>query len=228
MPAWLGGSPAGAALDSGAVAIVVDCIRSGPPFGSNCYLVRARPEAAAVAIDPGGSAGEVLAALAAAGAALAGILVTHTDVDHVAAVAELAAATGVEVWAPVGEAAALAGGATRGGYEVAPHPPEHPVTDGDQLELAELAFTVVGVPGHSYGHVAFEAEGSIFSGDLLFAGSIGRTDLEGGDLGLLLASVARLIERFGPDETVYPGHGRPTTLGGELATNPFLGSLRGD
>lgn len=218
----------GAALDSGPVPILVESIRSGPPFGSNCYLVRAQawaPEA--VAVDPGGGAAEVREALASAGARLAGILVTHADIDHVAAVAELAAASGAEVWAPAGESAALASGTTRGGYEVAAHVPEHPVADGDRIELAGLVFSVVGVPGHSADHVAFAVEGSVFSGDLLFAGSIGRTDLEGGDLGLLLDSVARLLERLGPETTVYPGHGRPTTLAQELATNAFLAPLRG-
>jgi glyoxylase-like metal-dependent hydrolase (beta-lactamase superfamily II) len=210
------------------VPILVDCIRSGPPFGSNCYLVRPATGAAeAVGIDPGGEAAELLEALAAAQAQLAGILVTHADVDHVAAVAELASATGAEVWAPEGEAAALGAGVTRGGFEVRAHTPEHTLSDGQRLELAGLEVAVVSIPGHSSDHVAFAIEGSLFSGDLLFAGSVGRSDLEGGDESLLLASVARLLDRFGPDAAVYPGHGQPTTLGRELATNPFLAALRG-
>ena len=83
-----------------------------------------------------------------------------------------------------------------------------------------------GVPGHSAGHVAFCADGKIFSGDLLFEGSVGRVDLPGGDWETLLASIKRLVDRYGPDAVVYPGHGEPTTLGRELATNPFLGELR--
>ena len=99
--------------------------------------------------------------------------------------------------------------------------------DGEVVELAGIGFEVVGVPGHSSDHLAFCAQGSVFSGDLLFAGSVGRTDLPGGDFETLLESVARLLARCGPDATVYPGHGEPTTLGREVATNPFLGSLRG-
>ena len=106
------------------------------------------------------------------------------------------------------------------------HEPEHEVDDGDTVEVAGMSFEVAGVPGHSAGHVAFCADGKIFSGDVLFEGSVGRVDLAGGDWETLLASIKRLIDRYGPDAVVYPGHGDPTTLGRELATNPFLGELR--
>ena len=86
--------------------------------------------------------------------------------------------------------------------------------------------SVVDVPGHSAGHVAYHADGSLFSGDLLFERSVGRVDLVGGDWEQLLGSVQALLDRFGPDATVYPGHGGPTTLGRELASNPFLHELR--
>ena len=82
------------------------------------------------------------------------------------------------------------------------------------------------VPGHSAGHIAFHAEGSLFAGDLLFSGSVGRSDFEGGDWEALLGSVRSLIERFPPETVVYPGHGPATTLGRELQSNPFLHELR--
>jgi hydroxyacylglutathione hydrolase len=209
------------------VSIVVERIVAGPPYASNCYVVGPGREARSSAvIDPGGVPEGVLALLASTGATLAGILVTHTDIDHVAGVAELAARTAAEVWAPAGEAAALRSGTTRGGLRVSPHAPEHTLADGDVVEIAGIAFQVVGVPGHSADHLAFCTEGMLFSGDLVFAGSIGRTDLPGGDLETLLGSIAGLLERFGPGATVYPGHGEPTTLGRELETNPFLGPLR--
>ena len=107
-----------------------------------------------------------------------------------------------------------------------PHEPEHDVEDGDRITVAGIEFEVAGVPGHSSGHVAFDADGALFSGDLLFEGSVGRVDLEGGDWSTLLASITRLLERSGPDTVVYSGHGEPTTLGRELATNPFLAELR--
>ena len=177
-------------------------------------------------VDPGGDPAPLLAELERLGASVGAILVTHGDIDHIAGVADLAGATGAEVWAPAGEAEALRRGETRGGMRVLPHEPEHEVGDGDRVTVAGLTFEVAGVPGHSADHVAFAVDGNLFSGDLLFAGSVGRTDLAGGDWQTLLDSIRRLLDRFGPDAVVYPGHGEPTTLGRELETNPFLGELR--
>ena len=196
-------------------------------YQSNCYVVRAdRAAAEAVVIDPGGDAPSLRLELARLGARTAAILVTHSDVDHIAGVAELAGGTGAEVWAPAGELEALREGTTRGGAYVQPYEPEHAVADGDLVSVGGLEFEVVDVPGHSAGHVAFVAEGAIFSGDLLFAGSVGRVDLLGGDWETLLSSVRRLVDRYGRDAVVYPGHGPETTLGRELDTNPFLTELR--
>jgi hydroxyacylglutathione hydrolase len=196
-------------------------------YQSNCYVVRAdRAAPEAVVIDPGGDPSSLRIELARMGARTAAILVTHSDVDHIAGVAELAAGTGAEVWAPAGELEALRVGTTRGGAYVQPYEPEHAVGDGDLISAAGLTFDVVDVPGHSSGHVAFVADGAIFSGDLLFAGSVGRVDLAGGDWETLLASVRRLVDRYGRDAVVYPGHGPETTLGRELDTNPFLTELR--
>ncbi len=198
-----------------------------PRYSANCYFVRASDEAAfGAVVDPGGDPAPLLAELDRIGASVAGILVTHADVDHVEGVAELAEATSAEVWAPAGEAQALRDGVTRGGTRVRRHDPEHEVRDGDVVKVAGLEFEVAGIPGHSIDHVAFCTGMDIFSGDLLFAGSVGRVDFAGGDWGTLVASIERLVERYGRDAIVYPGHGEPTTLGRELETNPFLGELR--
>ena len=199
------------------------------PFRSNCYVVRSErgaPEAAVV--DPGGDTTALRLELARMGAKAAGILVTHTDVDHIAGVAELADGTGAEVWAPAGEVDALRDGATRSSIPIPPHDPAHTVTGGDEITVAGIAFEVVDVPGHSSGHVAFHHDGALFSGDVLFAGSVGRFDLTGGDWETLLQSIRSLLDRFPPDTVVYSGHGPPTTLGRELQSNPFLGDLRSD
>jgi glyoxylase-like metal-dependent hydrolase (beta-lactamase superfamily II) len=154
------------------------------------------------------------------------ILVTHTDVDHIGGVAALADGSGAEVWAPAGEVEDLRSGTPRGGFPVAPHDPAHIVTGGDEITVAGIAFDVIDVPGHSRGHVAFYSGGELFAGDLLFAGSVGRVDLPGGDWETLLSSVRSLLERFRAETIVYPGHGPATTLGRELESNPFLRELR--
>jgi hydroxyacylglutathione hydrolase len=196
-------------------------------YQSNCYVVRADDAASeAAVIDPGGDPQALLAALDQRGVEVTGVLVTHTDIDHVEGVAALAAASGAEVWAPAGEIEALRSGQTRTGTPFSAHDPEHTVSAGDQIVVAGVTFDVVDIPGHSAGHVAFTVDSTIFSGDLLFAGSVGRVDLPGGDWATLLDSVNRLIAHFGRDAVVYPGHGPKTTLGQELDTNPFLGELR--
>lgn len=208
--------------------LVVDSFVMGP-YGSNCYVVRAeRGSQEAVVIDPGDDPTPLRLELARMSAKTAGILVTHTDIDHIGGVAALAEGTGAEVWAPAGEVEALRAGETRGGMRVAPYDPEHTVAGGDEITVAGLTFEVVDVPGHSAGHIAFHHDGELFAGDLLFAGSIGRYDLPGGDWDQLLASVRGLIDRFPPETVVYPGHGPATTLGRELETNPFLRELRAE
>ncbi len=209
------------------MAIVVDRVILNPQYASNCYVVRASSEASeAAVVDPGGEPAALLAELDRLGALAAGILVTHADVDHIEGVAEVARKTGAESWVPAGEAEDLRQGSPRGGYRVEPHEPDHIVADGDTVSVAGSEFDVIGIPGHSRDHVAFVAEGAVFSGDLLFAGSVGRVDFPGGDWEALLTSVKRLLDRCGPDAVVYSGHGEPTTLGRELQTNPFLGELR--
>ena len=206
--------------------VVVDRFALGP-IQTNCYVVRAErgaPEAAVV--DPGDEPASLRLELAGLGTKVGGILVTHTDIDHVGAVADLAEGTGAEVWAPAGEVEALRTGTTRGGGRVRPHDPAHSVSGGDTITVAGIEFEVVDVPGHSAGHVAFHAGGALFGGDLVFAGSVGRVDLAGGDWDALLASVRALAEHFPPETAIYPGHGPATTLGDELARNPYLAELR--
>ncbi len=206
--------------------LVVDTFVLGP-YQSNCYVVRTErgaPEAAV--IDPGDDPTPLRLELARMGTRTGAILVTHTDVDHIGGVAALAEGTGAEVWAPADEVDALRAGETRGGLRVQPHDPAHTVSGGDEITVVGITFEVVDVPGHSHGHVAFHHGGELFSGDLLFAGSVGRVDLPGGDWETLLDSVRTLLDRFPPETVVHPGHGPATTLGRELDSNPFLRELR--
>jgi hydroxyacylglutathione hydrolase len=205
---------------------VVDTFPLGP-FQANCYVVRAdRGAAEAAVIDPGADVAQLRLELARMGTSCSAILVTHTDVDHIGGVADLAEGTGAEVWAPAAEIDALRSGITRTGMRVRPYEPEHAVSGGDAIAVAGIDFAVIEIPGHASGHIAFFTDGCLFSGDLLFAGSVGRVDLPGGDWDALVASVRALIEANPPETVVYPGHGPATTLGAELARNPFLAELR--
>jgi hydroxyacylglutathione hydrolase len=201
------------------------------PLQENCYVLRRDAAREAVIVDPGDEAPRLLRALDDLGVDLAGILLTHTHFDHVGAVAEVARARAAEVWVPEVEREVLADinayvpWPDLGPYE--PYEAEHVVRGGETLELAGLPIEVVFTPGHSPGHVSYAVagEGAVFSGDVLFRGSVGRTDLPGGDWPTLLDSIRGLMELLPPETTVYPGHMGITTLGAERATNPFLAGL---
>ncbi|HYW29418.1 MAG TPA: MBL fold metallo-hydrolase [Gaiellales bacterium] len=189
-------------------------------YQTNCYVVTAEGSSDAVVIDPGDSAETVLGVLAERSLTLRGILVTHGHLDHIGAVRDLAERAGVEVWMARGDADDLRS------YGPAPYDPQHVVSGGDQVEVAGIRFRVLDVPGHTAGSVAFATDGVAFVGDVLFAGSIGRTDLQGGDFDTLIESIALLMRELPPETVVASGHGPATTLERERATNPFLGSLR--
>jgi len=206
------------------VPLVVDRYELGP-VGTNCYVVRAeRGVQDAAVVDPGGDVAGLRLELARTGARCAGILVTHADADHVGGVADLAEGTGAPVYAPPRDR--MPAERASGWLPVRAYTVDTELDGGETIEVAGLTFEVVAVPGHSPDHVAFHAEDSLFSGDLLFAGSVGRVDLSGGDWETLLDSARLLLERYPPETNIYPGHGPPTTLGAELERNPFLAELR--
>lgn len=211
-------------------ALVVDTLQLGP-LGTNCHLVRAeRGAPEAVVVDPAGSPAEIRLQLAHMGARCAGILVTHCHWDHFLGLAELAEGTGAPVWLPRDEEHVFRHpGEVYGadGIAVAPFEGEATlVAGGETVVVGGIDFEVIAVPGHSPGHVAYAAPGCVFSGDVLFAGSVGRTDLPGGDWPTLVASIDELVGRLGGATVVYSGHGSATTIGGELDHNPFLAELR--
>jgi hydroxyacylglutathione hydrolase len=201
------------------------------PFMENSYLVRRDGSDRALFVDPGDEAPKLLAAIEALGVELEAILLTHTHIDHVGAVAPVATATGAPVWVPAIEKPVLADinryvpWPDLGPFES--WDAEHTVAGGEKLELAGFEIDVIFTPGHSPGHVTYSIadEEAVFSGDVLFQGSVGRTDLPGGDWPTLLGSIRGLVESLPGSTTVYPGHMGLTTLGAERASNPFLVEL---
>ena len=208
----------------------VDQLSLGP-MGTNCYVVRSDATAdEAVVVDPSGDATELRLTLARLGTSCAAILVTHGHWDHLFGVADLAEGTGAPVYMAEGERMLLEdpAGFTPPGVTLRPYTPEVLLAGGETVELAGIAFEVLAVPGHSPAHLAYHADGCLFSGDVLFAGSVGRTDFPGSDWDTLVASIRMLVDTLPPETVVYPGHGPTTTLGGELERNPFLSELRAE
>lgn len=199
------------------------------PIGTNCYVVRAHDCAhEAVVVDPGADAPRILEELAALESTCAAILITHGHWDHLGGVAELAQATGAPVYMADDERLLLedVNSFTPPGVELKPYSPDVALNGDEVLELAGMSFETLRVPGHSPAHLAYHTEGAVFSGDLLFAGSVGRTDLPGADWDTLVESIRTLADRYPRDTVVYSGHGPETTIGAELDRNPFLAELR--
>ena len=202
------------------------------PVQENCFIVRRKDAPNALIVDPGDEGDKLLAALDSLSIeTVDAILITHTHFDHVGAVAPVARATNAPVYVPELEKDVLANI-----MDYVPWPgfgpfesynADHTVAGGETLQIAGITFEVVFTPGHSPGHVTYAVpdDDTVFSGDVLFQGSVGRVDLPGGDWPTLLASIETLTNSFSPETTVYPGHMGVTTLGRERATNPFLREL---
>jgi glyoxylase-like metal-dependent hydrolase (beta-lactamase superfamily II) len=208
--------------------LAVDQLSLGQ-IGTNCYVVRADEQAAdAAVIDPGDDASEIERALDACGARCLAILLTHGHYDHFGALTDLADSTGAPVWLPEGELdvfrrpdAYFVGAPTRAYTGEATL-----LRGGETVDAAGISFQVRHVPGHSPGHLSYYADRHLFSGDVLFSGSVGRTDLPFGDWDTLLASIRSLADAYPPDTVVHSGHGPDTALALEVASNPFLAELR--
>ena len=208
----------------------VRCFTVGQ-VAENCYVFRREASDRALIVDPGEEPERILGAVEELGVRVDAILLTHTHFDHIGAVSPVAKATGAPVYCPEIEVPVLADIMSFvpwpgfGPYES--YDADETVAGGERLELAGMEIDVLFTPGHSPGHVTYAIadEQALFSGDVLFRGSVGRVDLPGGDGPTLLESIRRLLDEF-PDETVvYPGHMGMTTLGAERATNPYLTAL---
>lgn len=192
---------------------------------ANCYVVGCPETHTGFIVDPGGDAEAILEVVDRLGLEIEYIFDTHEHVDHIAANAAVREATGAtlvvheagrgEVEHPHAFWASMVGG-------VDPSEPDETMADGDTFEVGTLTVEVLHTPGHSPGGVCLAVDGALFTGDTLFAGSVGRTDLPGGSTQTLEQSLERLVERFDPDTKVYPGHRGTSTIGEEARSNPWL------
>jgi hydroxyacylglutathione hydrolase len=202
------------------------------PLACNCYVVGDDVTREAIVIDPGGDATDIAEALAAKSLTVVAIVATHAHFDHVLAAQELRASTGAPFlrhdldlwlldWMQESGRAFL-------GAELPPPPDvDAALSQGDLLKAGSFDATVIHTPGHSPGSVALASETGLFSGDTLFAQSVGRTDLPGGDTGALIEAVRTKLFALPEDLTVYPGHGPMTTIGHERRHNPFAADKPG-
>jgi hydroxyacylglutathione hydrolase len=207
----------------------IDTVVVGP-FQVNCYLVWSQADKVGVIIDPGDEDELILSRISRHGFRPEAILLTHGHADHIAAVETIKNKYNIPLYAGIGEEELLSSPESNisalFGFHVTCPPADRLLADSEVLSFGSLKFTVFSTPGHSPGGVCYFAGNYLFCGDTLFAGSIGRTDLRGGNLDQLIRSIERNILTL-PDEIVcYPGHGPATTVGQERRTNPFLSSGR--
>ena len=194
------------------------------PLDTNCWIISGEDGVPVLVIDPADNAAAILDALG--GHVPHAVVLTHCHFDHLAAAAEVCEATGApllvhEADAPFVTCPTGTGGALFGFDDTAPHP-DRELRDGDLVEAADLVFEVIHTPGHTPGCISLYGHNRLFSGDTLFAGSVGRTDFPRGDAHALRRSIAERIAPLPDDTVVHPGHGPDTTIGRERAVNPFF------
>ena len=198
------------------------------PFQQNCSLVFDPDRKVGAIVDPGGDVPSILEAIRESGIAIEKILLTHGHIDHAGGAAELKETLGVPIEGPHPEdlflLEDLANSGAKYGMEAKPVTPDRWLKEGDSVSVGDLSFSVHEAPGHTPGSVVFFNDENRFAlvGDVLFKGSIGRTDFPRGDHATLLRSIKEKLYPLGDDVVCLPGHGQPCRIGEERMTNPFL------
>ncbi len=208
--------------------LIIECRAEGP-FMKNGYVVGTAGDRKAVYIDPGDEAGQMIRFIEKNDLSLQAVLATHGHMDHICGIGTVLAKWKVPVYLHREDEFIYSGLGEQSRYfgmNYSPAPPvDHYLEDGQVLSFGELEFKVYHTPGHSPGGVCLEKGDNLFTGDLIFAGSVGRTDLPGGDMETLMDSIRRRIASFPEDTILWPGHGPRTTVGNELRSNPFRNSF---
>ncbi len=203
----------------------IACLTVGP-FEENCYLVIDEKSQRAVLIDPGDEAARIIRVVRESGATLDAIWLTHAHIDHIGAVAAVKREWDVPVYLHPADAPLYAAGARQAAFYgldfEQPDPPDRELAHGDRLRVGDLEFEVMHTPGHAPGLVVFHGNGVALAGDLLFAGSIGRTDLPLSNPADMEASLLRIMTDLRDEVVVHPGHGPSTLIGQERVSNPFV------
>jgi len=190
-------------------------------YGANCYVIMDKKTNEAVVVDPGGDVNAIVDVIDSIGAKVKYILLTHGHVDHTSGVQQLKSITNAIVCISkkdddlISKGEYLFGPLIRGGADKL-------LENGDIIKISNLEFTCIDTPGHSPGGMSFLIENCAFTGDTLFAGSIGRTDFAGGDFDTIITSIKSKLLCLDRDTMVYPGHGPYSTIGNEKLNNPFL------
>jgi len=204
--------------------LLIECRAEGP-FMKNGYIVASALDQTAVYLDPGDEASGMIGFIEERGFRLEAVIATHAHIDHINGIGTVKRKWDVPVYLHPDDEFIYAGLEAQGrffGVDCSTAPPvDVHLSDGQVLDFGDLSFRVRHTPGHSPGGVCLEIGDNVFTGDLIFAGSVGRTDLPGGDMEVLMDSIRRVIVPL-PEETVlWPGHGPRTTVGRELRSNPF-------
>lgn len=205
--------------------MILKCLEVGQ-IAANCYIIADEKSRIGAVIDPGAEADRILQAVRQEGIQVKYIILTHGHLDHIGAIDDVRQATGAKVLIHPLDAECLvdpkANLSGLFGYPIQGEPADELLQDGQVLKLEDMELQVIHTPGHSPGGICLCFDGGLFSGDTLFAGSIGRTDFPGGSQSELLNAIKTRLLSLARDTKVYPGHGPATTIGAEADSNPFL------